>query len=219
VIQLLFDEASKKHHVYIRSGDDYELEGPYDTLVNAKIGFKDIFYNRFGISWAERSPPSGTWTLESRTFEPYEDDEEITEEVPVAEVEFLSKGADGIWRQTVKVFTTRKAKVDELAPIAKTSYVYFEDDEVYDSHLVDSKTGLCHAIQLLFDEATKKYHVYVRYGDNYKIEGSYDKIEDAKKGFKNTFLTWFGFSWAERSAAPSDAWRVEERTYETYEDE
>ncbi|KAF9117984.1 hypothetical protein BG015_006780, partial [Linnemannia schmuckeri] len=41
---------------------------------------------------------------------------------------------DGVWKRTVQVLTTRKAHVDSVAPIAKTSYVYY-DDEVYDAVL------------------------------------------------------------------------------------
>ncbi|KAF9078930.1 hypothetical protein BGX23_005687, partial [Mortierella sp. AD031] len=39
---------------------------------------------------------------------------------------------DGVWKRSVQVLTTRKAHVDAVAPIAKTSYVYY-DDEVYDA--------------------------------------------------------------------------------------
>ncbi|KAG0250546.1 hypothetical protein BGZ95_007159, partial [Linnemannia exigua] len=39
---------------------------------------------------------------------------------------------DGVWKRNVKVLTTKKANVDTVAPIAKTSYVYY-DDEVYDA--------------------------------------------------------------------------------------
>ncbi|KAG0334402.1 hypothetical protein BG005_004865, partial [Podila minutissima] len=39
---------------------------------------------------------------------------------------------DGVWKRTVQILTTRKAHVDTVAPIAETSYVYY-DDEVYDS--------------------------------------------------------------------------------------
>ncbi|KAF9535931.1 hypothetical protein EC957_001416, partial [Mortierella hygrophila] len=50
---------------------------------------------------------------------------------------------DGVWKRTVQVLTTRKANVDTVAPIAKTSYVYY-DDEVYDAVLVDKSTGVTH---------------------------------------------------------------------------
>ncbi|KAF9271212.1 hypothetical protein BGZ68_004023, partial [Mortierella alpina] len=48
---------------------------------------------------------------------------------------------DGVWKRTVQVLTTRKAKVDEVCPIAKVSYVYY-DDEVYDSVLTEKSTGI-----------------------------------------------------------------------------
>ncbi|KAG0023907.1 hypothetical protein BGZ82_010620 [Podila clonocystis] len=36
---------------------------------------------------------------------------------------------DGVWKRTVQVLTTRKAHVDAIAPIAKTSYVYYDEEE------------------------------------------------------------------------------------------
>ncbi|KAF9354224.1 hypothetical protein BGX26_007948, partial [Mortierella sp. AD094] len=41
---------------------------------------------------------------------------------------------DGVWKRTVQVLTTRKAHVDEVCPIARTTYVYYDDD-VYDACL------------------------------------------------------------------------------------
>ncbi|KAF9943444.1 hypothetical protein BGZ72_004041, partial [Mortierella alpina] len=35
---------------------------------------------------------------------------------------------DGIWKRTVQVFNTRKAPVDHVCPIAKTAYVYYDDE-------------------------------------------------------------------------------------------
>ncbi|KAG0006573.1 hypothetical protein BGZ80_005216, partial [Entomortierella chlamydospora] len=35
---------------------------------------------------------------------------------------------DGIWKRTIQVLTTRKAHVDKICPIAKTSYVYYDDE-------------------------------------------------------------------------------------------
>ncbi|KAG0270829.1 hypothetical protein BGZ96_006161, partial [Linnemannia gamsii] len=48
---------------------------------------------------------------------------------------------DGVWKRSVQVLTTRKAHVDSVAPIAKTSYVYY-DDEVYDAVLTEKTTGV-----------------------------------------------------------------------------
>ncbi|KAF9118428.1 hypothetical protein BGX30_004583, partial [Mortierella sp. GBA39] len=64
---------------------------------------------------------------------------------------------DGVWKRSVQVLTTRKAHVDTVAPIAKTAYVYY-DDEVYDAVLVDKSTGVTHVTQLLYDTTTTKYY-------------------------------------------------------------
>ncbi|KAF9945606.1 hypothetical protein BGZ72_001178, partial [Mortierella alpina] len=61
---------------------------------------------------------------------------------------------DGVWKRTVQVLTTRKAKVDHVCPIAKTAYVYY-DDEVYDSVLTEKSTGITYVTQLIFDIETK----------------------------------------------------------------
>ncbi|KAF9969725.1 hypothetical protein BGZ75_002672, partial [Mortierella antarctica] len=61
---------------------------------------------------------------------------------------------DGVWKRTVQVLTTRKAHVDHVCPIAKTSYVYY-DDEVYDSALTENSTGITYVTQLIFDSETK----------------------------------------------------------------
>ncbi|KAF9547918.1 hypothetical protein EC957_007645, partial [Mortierella hygrophila] len=81
---------------------------------------------------------------------------------------------DGVWKRGVKVQTTQKAHVDTVAPIAKTSYVYY-DDEVYDAVLVDKSTGVTHVTQLLYDTTTTKYYVYYRWGEtDYKLDGPHE---------------------------------------------
>ncbi|KAF9536755.1 hypothetical protein BGW38_010131, partial [Lunasporangiospora selenospora] len=50
---------------------------------------------------------------------------------------------DGVWRRTVQVLTTRKAKVDHVCPIANKAFVYYDED-VYDATLVDKSTGVTH---------------------------------------------------------------------------
>ncbi|KAF9971049.1 hypothetical protein BGZ75_002037, partial [Mortierella antarctica] len=35
---------------------------------------------------------------------------------------------DGVWKRTVQVLTTRKAKVDHVCPLSKTAYVYYDDE-------------------------------------------------------------------------------------------
>ncbi|KAF9997815.1 hypothetical protein BGZ80_006920, partial [Entomortierella chlamydospora] len=71
---------------------------------------------------------------------------------------------DGVWKRTVQVLTTRKANVDEVCPIAKTSHVYYDDD-VYDAVLTERDTGVPCVTQLIYDTEAKAYYDYYRYGE------------------------------------------------------
>ena len=110
---------------------------------------------------------------------------------------------DGVWKRTVQVLTTRKAHVDTVAPIAKTSYVYY-DDEVYDAVLVEKSTGVTHVTQLLYDTTTSKYYVYYRWSEtDYKLDGPHETVESAKAAFQVTYRDNFGVQWEERETAVS----------------
>ncbi|KAG0029631.1 hypothetical protein BGZ81_003558, partial [Podila clonocystis] len=125
---------------------------------------------------------------------------------------------DGVWKRTVQVLTTRKAHVDAVAPIAKTSYVYY-DEEVYDSVLVEKSTGVTYVTQLLFDTETHAYYVYVRWGEtDYKLDGPHDTIEAAKSAFQISYKERFGLEWETRETTVSEQWTYETKTYETYEE-
>ncbi|KAF9272248.1 hypothetical protein BGZ88_005040, partial [Linnemannia elongata] len=124
---------------------------------------------------------------------------------------------DGVWKRTVQVLTTRKAHVDAVAPIAKTSYVYY-DDEVYDAVLTEKSTGATYVTQLLFDTATAKYYVYVRWGEtDYKLDGPHDTIESAKAAFQISFREQVGVLWEHRETTVSERFAYEVKTYETFE--
>ncbi|KAF9117387.1 hypothetical protein BGW39_002226, partial [Mortierella sp. 14UC] len=124
---------------------------------------------------------------------------------------------DGVWKRTVQVLTTRKAHVDSVAPIAKTSYVYY-DDEVYDAVLVEKNTGVTYVTQLLFDSATSKYYVYVRWGEtDYRLDGPHETVEEAKAAFQVTYHEQFGVQWEQRETAVSERFTYELKTYETFE--
>jgi hypothetical protein len=110
---------------------------------------------------------------------------------------------DGVWKRSVQVLTTRKAHVDSVAPIAKTSYVYY-DDEVYDAVLVEKTTGVTYVTQLLYDTTTTKYYVYVRWGEtDYKLDGPHETVESAKAAFQVTYHDQFGVQWEERETTVS----------------
>ncbi|KAF9553209.1 hypothetical protein EC968_010614, partial [Mortierella alpina] len=125
---------------------------------------------------------------------------------------------DGVWKRTVQVLTTRKAHVDHVCPIAKTSYVYY-DDEVYDSVLTEKSTGITYVTQLIFDSETKVYYVYYRWGEaDYKLDGPHETIESAKSAFQITYKEKFDIEWAERETITSERWTYEIKTYETFEE-
>ncbi|KAF9901267.1 hypothetical protein EC991_006372, partial [Linnemannia zychae] len=346
---LLFDSATTKYYVYVRWGEtDYRLDGPHETVEEAKAAFQVTYHEQFGVQWEQRETTvSERFTYEVKTYETFETTEEIEEiveeteaiaivareqeietkeqvittettttttttqddvvlehvtkdvivdkkvEVDVdvsvevdVEVEkketkeiiitketgkvekpavpkgtswfrkiasatgaavvgagavavgagALAVGAvhdaasgaghaasgaltkvDGVWKRTVQVLTTRKAHVDSVAPIAKTSYVYY-DDEVYDAVLVERNTGVTYVTQLLFDSATTKYYVYVRWGEtDYRLDGPYETVEEAKKAFQVTYLEQFGVPWDQRETVASERFTYEAKTYETFE--
>ncbi|KAF8972810.1 hypothetical protein BGZ46_010066 [Entomortierella lignicola] len=127
---------------------------------------------------------------------------------------------DGVWKQSVIVPTTCKCRIDEACPIAKTSYVYYDQDgDVYDADLIEKTTGIPHATQLVFDIDAKVYHVYTRTGESdYRMTGPYQTIEEAKEAFQSNYLSMFGTTWTERETAVNDLWDYKVKTYESYEE-
>ncbi|KAF8924852.1 hypothetical protein BGZ58_001364, partial [Dissophora ornata] len=124
---------------------------------------------------------------------------------------------DGVWKRTVQVITTRKGHVDEKSPIAKTSYVYYDED-VYDAVVVDRNTGAKHVTQLVYDTETKAYYIYYSWSEtDYKLDGPHKTIESAKDAFKVTYKNNFDIDWTERETANSDRFKYEIQTYETIE--
>ncbi|KAF9356543.1 hypothetical protein BGX26_005145 [Mortierella sp. AD094] len=125
---------------------------------------------------------------------------------------------DGVWKRTVQVLATRKAHVDEVCPIAKTSYVYYDED-VYDAVLTEKNTGVTYVIQLVYDTETKVYYVYCRYGEtDYKLDGPHETIEAAKDAFQLIYKEKFDVDWTERETSVSERWSYEVKTYETFEE-
>ncbi|KAF9120730.1 hypothetical protein BGW39_011136, partial [Mortierella sp. 14UC] len=121
---------------------------------------------------------------------------------------------DDVWKRTAQVLTTCKAHVDSVAPIAKTAYVYY-DDEVYDAVLTEKSTGVTYVAQLLFDSTTRAYYVYVRWGEtDYRLDGPYKTVEEAKKALHDNYHEQFGVQWKERETAVSERFTYKGKTYE-----
>ncbi|KAF9369211.1 hypothetical protein BGX21_006110, partial [Mortierella sp. AD011] len=126
--------------------------------------------------------------------------------------------ADGVWKRTVEVLTTRKAPVDEVCPYAKSSFVYYDED-IYDAVLVEKNSGLSHHMQLIYNNEDKSYYVYNRWGEkDYKLDGPHKTIEAAKASFLVIFKEWYGLEWSQRETAGSDRWTYEVKTYEVVEE-
>ncbi|KAG0028142.1 hypothetical protein BGZ83_005110, partial [Gryganskiella cystojenkinii] len=94
---------------------------------------------------------------------------------------------DGVWKRTVQVLTTRKAKVDQVIPFHKHAYVYY-DDEVYDATLTQKTTGVTYITQLIYNSEEHVYYVYIRSGEtDYKLDGPHKTVEEAKTAFQVTY--------------------------------
>jgi hypothetical protein len=123
---------------------------------------------------------------------------------------------DGVWKRSVQVLTTRKAHVDTVAPIAKTSYVYYDED-VYDAVLVEKSTGVTYVTQLLYNSADAKYYVYIRWGEtDYKLDGPHETIESAKAAFQITYREQFGVQWEQRETTVSGKFSITILTHSKY---
>ncbi|KAG0221975.1 hypothetical protein BGW41_006276, partial [Actinomortierella wolfii] len=125
---------------------------------------------------------------------------------------------DGVWKRSVEVLTVRKAHVDERAPIAKTAYVYYDDEEVFDAELTQKETGLTYKTQLLFDSKTQAYYIYILYGEEVKMEGPFETIEQAKESFLVIYKEKTGIAWEQRQTIVSEQWSYKVKTYETIEE-
>ncbi|KAF9974682.1 hypothetical protein BGZ73_001866, partial [Actinomortierella ambigua] len=141
----------------------------------------------------------------------------ITAGAAVAAVGALNK-VDGVWKRTIQILTKRMAHVDEKAPIAKTSYVYYDEENVYDATLVEKHTGVTYKTQLLFDKSTRVYYIYYRYGEEVHVSEGYKTIEAAKEAFQATYQEKTGVVWTERKTAVSEQWTYETIVYETFEE-
>ncbi|KAG0000518.1 hypothetical protein BGZ79_005823 [Entomortierella chlamydospora] len=121
--------------------------------------------------------------------------------------------ADGIWKRTLQALTIRKAHVDKVCPIAKTSFVYYDDD-VYDAVLTEKNNGVTCVTQLIYDTETMAYYIYYRSGEtDYKLNGPHQTTEAAKDAFQLTYKEKFDVEWTERKTAVSDKWTYEAKTY------
>ncbi|KAF9123428.1 hypothetical protein BGW39_008980 [Mortierella sp. 14UC] len=125
---------------------------------------------------------------------------------------------EGIWKRTVAITTTLKAQVDVAAPIAKTSYVYYDDDDVFDAVLIDKDSGVIHVTQLLYDDAATKFYVYTRRGHKeYKLDGPHETVESAKAAFVDKYHEKFGVQWHRRMTTVGERFVFAVKKHESLE--
>ncbi|KAG0220250.1 hypothetical protein BGW41_007972, partial [Actinomortierella wolfii] len=124
---------------------------------------------------------------------------------------------DGAWKRAVDVVTVKRAEVDSRAPVSKTSYVYYDDEEVFDAQLTEKSTGVTYKTQLIYDEKVNKYYIYILYGEEVKLEGPFETVEKAKESFQVIYKEKTGIAWQERETTVSEQWSYEVKTYETIE--
>ncbi|KAF9156576.1 hypothetical protein DFQ26_009301, partial [Actinomortierella ambigua] len=299
--QLLYNVETKVYYVYLRySETEYKLEGPYNTVEEAKESFHVVYRTTYGLEWEDRNTTASTnWSITLKSYDTvsvYEDmsdeeEEHVTTEVTgistsvinveapkrqETDVQFITESetvvedgrakeilketvtrvetgtvkpstssswfkkiavgtglltagaaiaavgalnkADGVWKRTIQVLTKRKAHVDEKAPIAKTSYVFYDEEDVYDATLVEKHTGVTYKTQLLFDKETRVYYIYIRYGDEVTVSEGYKTIEAAKEAFQVTYQEKTGVVWNQRTTQVSEQWTYETVEYEVFEE-
>ncbi|CAO3565913.1 unnamed protein product [Mortierella alpina] len=277
ITQLLFNYVEHTYYVYLRWGEDQiVLDGPYQTVEEAKVTFKTKYTEAYGVRWEERKTVTNTqWSIvhhefgTEEEFVDYVSEEEdeahdrfvtreqqhttvhdqaadettttttATDKVLVVNQPAVTKetswfrrfavgaglaatagalvNVDGVWKRISQVLTTRKAHVDAVCPIAKISYVYY-DDEVYDSVLTEKSTGITYVTQLIYNSETNVYYVYYRWGEtNYTLDGPHETIESAKEAFQVTYKEKFDVEWKEREISTSEKWVYEFKTYEEIE--
>ncbi|KAF9577315.1 hypothetical protein BGW38_007538, partial [Lunasporangiospora selenospora] len=91
VTQLLYNSETRVYYVYVRWGEtEYILDGPHETVEEAKAAFQVSYETRFGVTWEKRETiVSEQWSYEVKTYEEIEEIEEVEEVVEESEVEII----------------------------------------------------------------------------------------------------------------------------------
>ncbi|KAG0339141.1 hypothetical protein BG004_006938, partial [Podila humilis] len=76
------------YYVYVRWGEtDYKLDGPHETIEAAKTAFEVTYKENFGHEWKTRETlVNERWSYEVKTYEVFEETEEVEEIVEDYEV-------------------------------------------------------------------------------------------------------------------------------------
>ncbi|KAG0350950.1 hypothetical protein BGZ54_003504, partial [Gamsiella multidivaricata] len=148
VTQLIYNTETKAYYVYYRwSETEYQLDGPHETVEEAKSAYLITYKEKFDVEWKERETTvSEKWSYEFKTYETYEEIEDIVEEVDEAEVATI------IARQTT-------ATLDDKATKTEVSTTTTKDEEVIEtvqdvSVLVEDKVQLHETVITKTEEDT-----------------------------------------------------------------
>ncbi|KAF9409794.1 hypothetical protein BGZ94_001860, partial [Podila epigama] len=216
VIQLLQDNTTHKFYIYVQWGSiEGQLEGPYDTAEKATIEFQELFSSKIGYEWSERETAisSDSWTTVDFEYDTVTvvDDESSTEAVDKAIGGSSTK-------HTTKIINISKSLVDKHVPNAEQVVVY-KDSEIYNTILTNKTTGVVYVSQLLYNQVTRTYYVYLTWNETeYTLDGPFESIETAKETYSTKYTETFGFSWNERNSIKSTQWEVVQQTFETTEE-
>ncbi|KAF9198224.1 hypothetical protein BGZ49_001021, partial [Haplosporangium sp. Z 27] len=115
--------------------------------------------------------------------------------------------------------TRRIVRVHEQCSLEDAT-VLEKDGTVWACHLVEAGTGVDYVMQLLLNNTTNKYYIYVQWGSTEgQLEGPYETVDDATKEFQEIFTTKVGIEWSERenNLASGEQWTVVEPDYEVIE--
>ncbi|KAG0018813.1 hypothetical protein BGZ80_006707 [Entomortierella chlamydospora] len=100
----------------------------------------------------------------------------------------------------------------------KTFYLYYDDD-TYGAVLKEKETDAKYLMELLYSTETKSYYVYYHNGRiDFRLNGPYGTIEDAKRIFQDSYKEKFGVEWIGRKEAKYECWTYDEETYNTIEE-
>ncbi|KAF9343302.1 hypothetical protein BGX34_006950, partial [Mortierella sp. NVP85] len=221
------DEDGKRNQLWNVAGGHIQLLHNKELVINAETTKEG---SRVQLVEKTLQSTTVTWTLELAQTLWLKSPGAFRSAVPKETSWFrrLASGAgaasgaltkvDGVWKLAVSVANTHKAKVDEKCPIHKHAFVYYDED-VYDSVVVDTKTGSKHVIQLLFDKEKKVYYVYNRWNENeYTLSESYETVEEAKAAYLIQYKKNFDIEWNERTTVVSERWTIELQVYKEYEE-
>lgn len=197
-MQLLLDNTESVYYIYVQWGSTTgHLEGPYKTVEDAEIAYKETFVEKIGIQWSERNNASAlgeSWSTVEVEYDTITEEREQSAEGAVAQKQIGATRTNNTSTQS-----ERQSLVDAVCPIAEQVQVFY-DKEMFNTTLVQRSTGVTYVSQMLFNYVTNTYYVYLRWGESeYTLDGPYKTVEQAKSIFTTKYRETFGVSWEERT--------------------